>query len=90
MRVLKWMLERIEGKAAEGDEHLFGITPRYEDMHWDGLDFGRDKYEKITSIDNSAWEDELKLHAELFDKLRHKLPPELEAAKDKLEQRLKA
>jgi phosphoenolpyruvate carboxykinase (GTP) len=54
MRVLKWMLERIEGKTSEGVEHLFGVTPRYEDMHWDGLDFGRDKYEKITSIDNSA------------------------------------
>ena len=90
MRVLKWMLERIDGKAAGGVEHLFGITPRYEDLHWEGIDFGRDKYEKITSIDLDAWEDELKLHTELFEKLRHKLPPELEAAKDRLEQRLRA
>jgi phosphoenolpyruvate carboxykinase (GTP) len=90
MRVLKWMLERIEGKASEGVEHLFGVTPRYEDMHWTGLDFGRDKYEKITSIDNSAWEEELKLHAELFEKLKHKMPPALETAKGKLEERLKA
>jgi phosphoenolpyruvate carboxykinase (GTP) len=90
MRVLKWMLERIDGKAAGGVEHLFGTTPRYEDLHWEGIDFGRDKYEKITSIDLDAWEDELKLHTELFEKLSHKLPPELQAAKDRLEQRLKA
>jgi phosphoenolpyruvate carboxykinase (GTP) len=91
MRVLKWMLERVDGnKAAQGTEHLFGITPRYEDLHWEGIDFSQDKYKKITSIDTKAWEDELKLHAELFAKLKHKLPPALEAAKDRLEQRLKA
>lgn len=90
MRVLKWMLERIEGKAGEGVEHLFGTTPRYEDLHWEGIDFGRDKFDKITSIDLNAWQDELKLHSELFEKLSHKLPPQLQAAKEKLEQRLKA
>ena len=90
MRVLKWMLERIEGKAGEGVEHLFGITPRYEDLHWEGIEFSRDKYEKITAIDLDAWEDELKLHSELFEKLSHKMPQELQVAKEKLEQRLKA
>ncbi|RYE71370.1 MAG: phosphoenolpyruvate carboxykinase (GTP), partial [Oxalobacteraceae bacterium] len=90
MRVLKWMLERIEGKAGEGVEHLFGITPRYDDLHWEGIEFGRDKYEKITAIDLDAWEAELKLHSELFEKLSHKLPQELQVAKEKLEQRLKA
>jgi phosphoenolpyruvate carboxykinase (GTP) len=90
MRVLKWMLERIEGTASAGVEHLFGTTPRYEDLHWAGIDFSRDKFEKITSIDRNAWQDELKLHNELFEKLSYKLPPELQAAKEKLEQRLKA
>jgi phosphoenolpyruvate carboxykinase (GTP) len=90
MRVLKWMLERIEGTASSGVEHLFGTTPRYEDLHWEGIDFGRDKFEKITSIDRNAWQDELKLHTELFEKLSYKLPQELQAAREKLEQRLKA
>ncbi|SMP64838.1 phosphoenolpyruvate carboxykinase (GTP) [Noviherbaspirillum suwonense] len=90
MRVLKWMLERIEGTASEGVEHLFGTTPRYEDLHWAGTDFSRDKFDKITSIDLDAWQDELKLHSELFEKLSYKLPQELQTAKDKLEQRLKA
>src|SRR5690606_21681798 len=37
MRVLIWMLERIEG-VAQGRETLFGTVPRYEDLSWDGLD----------------------------------------------------
>ena len=90
MRVLKWMLERIEGTASVGVEHLFGTTPSYEDLHWAGMDFSRDKFETITSIDRNAWQDELKLHSELFEKLSYKLPAELKAAKEKLEQRLKA
>jgi phosphoenolpyruvate carboxykinase (GTP) len=36
MRVLKWMLERIEGKAG-GIENIFGTTPRFGDLNWDGF-----------------------------------------------------
>jgi len=34
MRVLKWMLERVEGQAG-GVEHDFGIGPRYADLSWE-------------------------------------------------------
>jgi len=76
MRVLKWMLERIEGDA-QGQDNLFGVSPRYEDITWDGLDFGADLFERITAIDPEAWRKELSLHAELFDKLSKRLPVEL-------------
>jgi phosphoenolpyruvate carboxykinase (GTP) len=89
MRVLKWMLDRIDGTAG-GTEHIFGVTPRYEDLKWDGIDFSREQYEKITSIDKAAWEAELKLHTELFDKLKHHLPRSLEETKAQLEKRLAA
>ncbi|HVL75998.1 MAG TPA: phosphoenolpyruvate carboxykinase (GTP) [Noviherbaspirillum sp.] len=89
MRVLKWMLDRIEGNAG-GVEHIFGVTPRYEDIKWDGLEFSREQFDKITSIDKSAWEAELKLHAELFEKLKYHLPSELESTKAMLEKRLAA
>ncbi len=89
MRVLKWMLDRIEGNA-NGVENIFGVTPRYEDLKWDGIEFTREQFDKITSIDKSAWEAELKLHAELFEKLKHRLPSELETAKAQLEKRLTA
>jgi phosphoenolpyruvate carboxykinase (GTP) len=89
MRVLKWMLERIEGKA-QGREHVLGITPRYEDLTWDGLDFDADFYERITTIDASAWEKELTLHAEQFERLSHRLPQALPDLHSQLKERLQA
>ncbi len=87
MRVLKWMLDRIAGVAG-GDENVFGVTPRHSDLHWDGLDFTEALYEQITAIDRSAWEAELRLHDELFDKLRQRLPAEMTQVKTLLTQRL--
>jgi phosphoenolpyruvate carboxykinase (GTP) len=87
MRVLKWMLDRIEGKAA-GIENIFGTTPSYGDLKWDGLEFSEQQFATITSIDKAAWQAELKLHSELFDKLKYHLPAELEATKAALEKRL--
>jgi phosphoenolpyruvate carboxykinase (GTP) len=87
MRVLKWMLERVEGTGG-GVENIFGTTPRYGDISWDGLPFTPEEFETITSIDKDAWRAELKLHAELFDKLAYHLPQELKDNMAKLEQRL--
>jgi phosphoenolpyruvate carboxykinase (GTP) len=87
MRVLKWMLERIEGEAG-GVDHLFGTTPAFGDLNWDGLSFTPEQFDMITSIDEAAWQEEVKLHAELFDKLAHRLPQELVATKARLEKRL--
>ena len=89
MRVLKWMIDRIEGRAG-GVEHVFGVTPRYEDLHWDGLSFSADAFEKIASIDKAAWEKEFALHTELFERLAQRLPGDLIEVKAKLEGRLAA
>jgi len=87
MRVLKWMLERIEG-TAQGQENLFGVSPRYEDITWDGLDFSSAQFESITAIDAEAWRKELGLHAELFEKLRKHLPAELASHQARLSAQL--
>ncbi len=83
MRVLKWMLERIEGDAG-GRDTLLGTTPRYQDIAWDGLDFGRDAFDRITAIDAQAWQHELASHAEWFDKLAAGLPAALRAHCERL------
>ena len=41
-------------------------------------------------IDKAAWQQELKLHDELFTQLAHNLPAEMPATKAKLAQRLAA
>ena len=83
-RVLKWMIGRIEGQA-QGEGHFFGISPRYEDLDWTGLDFSKAQFDSIIDADPAAWKDELALHQELFDKLAYHLPAELSATKQKLE-----
>jgi phosphoenolpyruvate carboxykinase (GTP) len=87
MRVLKWMLDRIEGKTG-GVNHAFGVTPEFQDLSWDGLEFTEQMFKQITSIDKDAWSEEMKLHSELFDKLRQRLPAALEQSKVALEARL--
>ena len=89
MRVLKWMLERIEGSAS-GQEHLFGVSPNYNDLQWDGLAFSVQEFEQVSSIDKDAWKEELKLHDELFEKLSYGLPDELKQAKARLAAALEA
>jgi phosphoenolpyruvate carboxykinase (GTP) len=89
MRVLSWMVGRIEG-TAQGEDHAFGVSPHYEDIDWSGLDFSREQFEQVISVDDAAWRDELALHAELFDTLRNGLPPALTQAKQALEGKLAA
>jgi phosphoenolpyruvate carboxykinase (GTP) len=93
MRVLKWMLERIEdpqGVRVGGVPHIFGVSPRYEDLQWDGIDFTPEQFATITSIDKAAWAQEVELHTELFDKLKHNLPRELVEVKVALQKKLAA
>jgi len=89
MRVLSWMIGRIEG-TAHGDEHAFGLSPRFEDIDWGALDFTREKFERVISVQESAWRAELELHDELFTKLAQGLPAELAETKAAIEKRISA
>ena len=86
-RVLKWMLQRLESKVG-GTEHVFGITPRFEDLDWTGLAFSPEQFARITSMDAHAWRAELGLHDQLFGQLAHGLPATLLAIRAELEIRL--
>jgi len=89
MRVLKWMIDRIEG-SAKGAENVFGISPGYDELNWNGLSFTPSQFQTVTHIDKAAWQTELGLHEELFEQLAHRLPPELPATKAAIAQRLGA
>jgi phosphoenolpyruvate carboxykinase (GTP) len=80
MRVLNWVIERIEGRAG-GIEHVFGVSPRFEDLNWNGLDFAPSEFARITSIDTDAWRSEVESHGELFARLGSRLPAELAATR---------
>jgi phosphoenolpyruvate carboxykinase (GTP) len=89
MRVLQWMIGRIEGTAG-GSENAFGTTPRYGDLNWNGLNFTAAQFDQVTSIDPAAWRAELELHGELFEQLAYHLPAEMSATKSRIEGRLAA
>ncbi|MCY7316036.1 MAG: phosphoenolpyruvate carboxykinase (GTP) [Rubrivivax sp.] len=89
MRVLEWMIGRLEGRAG-GSDNVFGISPRYDDLRWDGLAFTRDQFASVVGIDKAAWQQELVLHTELFNQLEHHLPPELPATQAQIHERLAA
>ncbi|APW41261.1 phosphoenolpyruvate carboxykinase (GTP) [Rhodoferax saidenbachensis] len=89
MRVLKWMIDRIEGKAT-GTETGFGVAPQYSEIIWTGLDFTQAQFDSVTSLNKADWKAEIALHTELFTQLAYHLPKELEETKTQLEQRLAA
>ena len=89
MRVLKWMIDRIEG-SAQGHDNVFGISPNYQELNWDGMAFTPEQFHTVTHIDKAAWQEELGLHEALFQQLAHHLPPELPATRAAIAHRLSA
>ena len=84
MRVLKWIVERCEGKA-HASETPIGWVPDYADLEWKGLEsFTQDKFEAITEISNAEWHAELAAHDELFAALKTHLPRELSLRRELL------
>jgi phosphoenolpyruvate carboxykinase (GTP) len=75
MRVLKWIIDRIYGRASAVESPI-GWVPRYEDIEWAGIDFPRDKFEQIMTIDRELWKQELLSHEHLFESFYNRLPKE--------------
>jgi phosphoenolpyruvate carboxykinase (GTP) len=74
MRVLKWIVERVEG-LADATRTPLGYLPGHKDLDWRGLDgFSPDRYKSISAIDYGAWRDELPMHKEFIDKLGDGVP----------------
>ncbi len=88
MRVLEWMIGRIDG-SAQGSTHAFGTTPRREDLEWNGLDFSAAQYASLVDVTADEWRAELRLHADLFEQLAHHLPHELPDTRERIEARLR-
>jgi phosphoenolpyruvate carboxykinase (GTP) len=86
-RVLKWIVERIEGTAG-AQETAIGRVPSYESLDLAGLDVSRDDIETALHVDNDEWKAELPLITEWFEKFGEKLPTVLWTELDGLRARL--
>jgi phosphoenolpyruvate carboxykinase (GTP) len=82
MRVLKWIVERANGRAV-GIESPLGWMPRYQDLDWTGLPgFGEARFLECMSVDRSDWHAELLQCEDLFMKLHERLPNEMRSIRD--------
>ncbi len=89
MRVLKWIIDRCQGRAGAVESPL-GWVPRREDIEWQGLDYAQERFGELMSVERQAWMDELGLHDELFARLEGRLPRELANRREALSARMQS
>jgi phosphoenolpyruvate carboxykinase (GTP) len=87
MRVVKWMVDRVKGRAA-GVESPLGLMPRRQDLTWDGIDFKADNFAELMSVNRAAGLAEARAHDEHFEKFFDRLPKELVFERELLKARL--
>jgi len=75
MRVLKWIVDRVNGRGY-GIESPLGWMPTYEDLHWQGLDYSKERFGDLMSVGSQEWKNEILSQEELFSKLYDRLPKE--------------
>jgi phosphoenolpyruvate carboxykinase (GTP) len=87
MRVLKWMLDRVEGKAGS-KETVVGYVPREGDLDTEGLDVSPSDLEAAQRVDLAEWKQELEGQAEWFEKIGDTLPRALKLQRELLVERV--
>ncbi|MBN2737946.1 MAG: phosphoenolpyruvate carboxykinase (GTP) [Spirochaetales bacterium] len=79
-RVLKWMCERVSGKA-QAVETAIGYMPKADDLDLSGLNIADGNMKELLTIDKKAWSEEVPKIKEHLDRFEPKLP---EAIKEQL------
>ncbi len=75
-RVIKWMLDRIKGKA-DARETPVGFMPHMKDLMLDGLDIGKSTLEKLFEINPAEWKKEIEGIEAFYAQFGERLPKEL-------------
>src|ERR1019366_9535801 len=87
VRVLQWILERIEGRAP-ATETPIGYLPTTNAPTLAGPDMPRATMEELLRVDPADWAKEHADVGNFFQEFGGRLPPEIRDEHDRLDQRL--
>jgi phosphoenolpyruvate carboxykinase (GTP) len=73
LRVLKWMLDRIDGRA-RGCETPVGMVPDPADLDLTGLNLTREQIAAALAVHADEWRAEMESAGEFFDLIGARLP----------------
>ena len=86
-RVLKWIVERLEGKA-EATETAIGNVPTKDALDLSGLELSDEQVDLLLTVDAEAWRDEAEGIVPHYERFADHLPKPLWDELEKLRQRL--
>ncbi|HVN28458.1 MAG TPA: phosphoenolpyruvate carboxykinase (GTP) [Candidatus Binataceae bacterium] len=76
LRVLKWMIDRINGRAHAHDTPV-GMVPDVADLDLTGLEIAPNELREALAVKSAEWKTEMKSASEFFDKIGPTVPTEL-------------
>ncbi|MDD4939198.1 MAG: phosphoenolpyruvate carboxykinase (GTP) [Candidatus Omnitrophica bacterium] len=88
LRILEWILDRCNNKIEGAVETPIGFLPKAGDIDMTGLDLPHGTLEKLLTINNEEWLEELKKIKEFFKQFKKDLPEELWREYESLKERL--
>jgi phosphoenolpyruvate carboxykinase (GTP) len=88
MRVLKWVVDRVHGRAGNAVMSPMGWMPHYDDLDWTGLDVSEEQFAELMAIDREEALADTLAHEELFLKLYSGMPKEMMHERELLISRL--
>src|SRR6516164_186771 len=87
VRVLKWILERVEGRG-EAEETPIGYVPTRSALTLDGLKIPPETLDELLRVNGDDWEIDLADTRDFFAKFGSRLPPALSDEYQRLVRRL--
>ena len=89
IRVLEWILERVEGRGSAVQSPL-GAMPTSADLNLEGLDLGPDRFDELMAVDARAWVDEANGNQAFLHQFGPRWPERLEQEHVAFIERLRA
>jgi phosphoenolpyruvate carboxykinase (GTP) len=86
VRVLKWILERVEGRGA-AEETPIGYVPAKNGLTLDGMKISNEALDELLRVNPADWETEMEDSKQFLAKFGGRLPREIREEQEKLAQR---